>query len=60
MWRCTPACAATALIVVRAGPIDPCRAMAASVMRWRVAAISTARFLSSYFRLGAISSAISV
>jgi hypothetical protein len=40
VWRCTPACLATALRVVRAGPTVPCSSMATSVMRCRVAAIS--------------------
>jgi hypothetical protein len=60
VWRCTPARSATALNVVLAGPSVPCSSTAASVIRKRVAAISVARCLSSYLRLGLVSLDISV
>ena len=52
VWRWTPARRATSLSVVRAGPTVPCSSTAASVIRRRVSAISSARFFSSYLRFG--------
>jgi hypothetical protein len=60
VWRWTPARSAIALIVVRAGPTLLCNATAASVIRCRVRAISSARCFSSYFRLPDLSELIAV
>ena len=52
--RRTPARSAIALIDVRAGPTVPCSSTAASVMRRRVSASSSARRFFSYFRVSTV------
>src|SRR5215210_4289973 len=47
-------------MVVREGPTVPCSSIAASVIRRRVSAMSSARFFSWYLRLGELSRLIVV